>query len=106
VRRPREEGLAETDLDLNLGRGGSARLLFVSDPCDDEELASFSPELRRDLRAIIDAGPSEAGREATMAELQSLQARFTADLTRRGMTPDELSRAVFEYLHPGRDLLR
>ena len=87
-------------------RVGSVRLPFVSDSSDDEELTSFSPELRRDLRAIIEAGPSEAGRQAAMGELQSLQARFTADLERRGMTPDELSLAVFEYLHPHRTPLR
>lgn len=80
--------------------------MFVPGLGADEELASVSAELRRNLRAIIDAGISDAGREAAMVRLRFIQTQFTADLARRGMTPDELSRAVFEYLHSGRSLLR
>ncbi len=71
----------------------------------DPSFAALSPALRADCRKIAGRGPCLLERLRLRAELPALQARFTADAARRGLTPEALHQIVFVTLH-GRQLDR
>jgi hypothetical protein len=71
----------------------------IMDKSSDPSLTALSPEFQKELEALQAKGPSLAGRLALREQFRDLQERFARSLEARGLTPEEVNKAVHAAIH-------